>query len=477
MSDFTVCTAAELVDLYQKGSAGPVAVTEQILNKIERLNPVLNAFCYTDPATTLEQARASAQRWQQNRPLSKLDGVPVAIKDSILTQGWPTLHASPAIDRNQPWLEDAPAVARLRQAGAIFVGKTTMPELAIDNHTSNSQLYGITRNPWNLKYTPGGSSGGSAVAVSAGMVPLALGSDFGGSISVPSAFCGIVGMKPSFGRVPRYPVDTVDLTAVGCMSRSVQDTAIMLDVISQPDVRDWASLPYTYENYSENYLSQKNKLRIAYGRASSQSVDPAISTATDNVAQWLAEQGAEVDIIEFDDDIKQSQQIITGLNIPETVQRWNSISKELQPFTSYKIQTWALQCLFHESVLFEWMNKRKKLAAKISNLMQSYDVILSPSTSMLADKFLIDNVLANKILIDDVLSNKKNPFLSLFSVLASATKQPTIVVPVGLNNNSMPVAIQVTGPMHGDALVLQVANAIQSAFPMSAPPSCDMQIQ
>jgi aspartyl-tRNA(Asn)/glutamyl-tRNA(Gln) amidotransferase subunit A len=353
-----------------------------------------------------------------------------------------------------------------------------MPELAIDNYTSNSRLYGITRNPWNLKYTPGGSSGGSAVSVSSGLVPLALASDFGGSISVPSAFCGIVGMKPSFGRVPKYPSDTVELTALGAMARSVQDIATILDVISQPDVRDWASLPYTHENYSENCLLQKNKLRIAYGQIKSQSIDPAISTATDAVIQWLTDQGAEVDVIEFDNDLKQSQQIITGLNIPEVVQRWNGISKELQPLASYKIQTWASQCLFHKSVLFEWMDKRKKLAVKISNLMQSYDVILSPSTSASADEFLLDNALANKILIDDVLSNKRNPFLSAFSVLASVTKQPTIVVPVGLNNNSMPVAVQVTGPMHGDALVLQVANAIQSAFPIPAPPPLrDMKIQ
>ena len=193
MTDLTRATATELSNLYQSGAASPVTVTEQILAKIERLNPVLNAFCFTDPDTTLAQARASADRWRQGRPLSKLDGVPVAVKDSILTQGWPTLHASLTVDAEQSWTQDAPSVARLREAGAVFVGKTTMSEFGSTGHDSNSLRYGNVHNPWNLSHTPGGSSGGSAVAVAAGMVPVALGTDLGGSITVPSAFCGIFG--------------------------------------------------------------------------------------------------------------------------------------------------------------------------------------------------------------------------------------------------------------------------------------------
>ena len=125
MTDYTLCTATELVDLYQKGSASPVTVAQQVLAKIERLNPVINAFCFTDPETTLKQAQASADRWQQNSPLSKLDGIPIGIKDLLLTQGWPTLKGSFDIDADQPWLTDDPYVAKLRSAGAVFLGKTS----------------------------------------------------------------------------------------------------------------------------------------------------------------------------------------------------------------------------------------------------------------------------------------------------------------------------------------------------------------
>ena len=169
MTDLTQATASELSSLYQSGAASPVTVAEQVLAKIERLNPTLNAFCFTDPNTTIAQAQSSERRWHQGQPLSELDGVPIAIKDSILTQGWPTRHASFAVDPDQSWLEDAPAVARLREAGAVFVGKTTMSEFGSTDYHSDSLLYGPVHNPWNLSHTPGGSSGGSAVAVAAGM--------------------------------------------------------------------------------------------------------------------------------------------------------------------------------------------------------------------------------------------------------------------------------------------------------------------
>jgi aspartyl-tRNA(Asn)/glutamyl-tRNA(Gln) amidotransferase subunit A len=446
MPDFTVCTAAELVDLYQKGSASPVTVTEQILNKIDQLNPVLNAFCYLDPDTTLQQARNSEQRWQQHSPLSKLDGVPFAVKDSILTQGWPTLQGSLTVDPVQDWLEDAPVTARLRAAGAILIGKTTMPEFGVDNHSSNSQLYGITRNPWNTKHTPGGSSGGSAVAVAAGMVPVALGSDFGGSIAVPAAFCGVYGMKPSFGRVARYPSDTVDLTTIGPMARSVQDLTTALEVISGPDVRDWASLP----DGRVDHNFSTNQLRVAYCQD---------SVTTSKIAQRLSDQGAMIGPVDFDVDIDEAMQIMKNINIPELFQKWQSIPEDRRPLTSNNIQRWAI--LSHSKIdLYHWIDQRKKLIVKFREFMQHYDAIICPVTAMSADEFLVDNM----------VSHKKDLFLSQFSVLACITKQPTVTVPTGLNSNSMPEAVQIIGPMHGDALTLQIASAIESAFPMPAGP-------
>jgi aspartyl-tRNA(Asn)/glutamyl-tRNA(Gln) amidotransferase subunit A len=209
MTDFTQATATKLSELYRSGAVSPVTVAEQVLVKIKRVNPLVNAFCFIDPETTLKQAHASEQRWQQGQSLSAIDGIPVAVKDSILTKGWPTLHGSLAIDPNQPWLEDDPTVARLRKDGAVLLGKTTAPEfnLRVDTY---SEKNGITRNPWNLDYSPGGSSGGSAAAVAAGLGPISIGSDQGGSIILPSAFSGVVGFKPTGNTVIGHMAQTVN---------------------------------------------------------------------------------------------------------------------------------------------------------------------------------------------------------------------------------------------------------------------------
>ena len=196
MTDVTQLTADALLQLYRTGQASPVEVTQQVLNRIARLNPVLNAFCWVDEPAALQSARLSEQRWQAHRhqgaTVGALEGVPVSIKDLILTRGWPTLRGSRTVDPDQAWEVDAPVTARLREAGAVLLGKTTTPEFGCKGET-NSLLTGISRNPWNLDHTPGGSSGGASAAVSAGLGPLAIGTDGAGSVRIPASFCGNVG--------------------------------------------------------------------------------------------------------------------------------------------------------------------------------------------------------------------------------------------------------------------------------------------
>lgn len=204
-TDLADCTATELINLYRTKQASPVEATQAVLARIGRLDPVLNAFCVVDADRALMGAQASEARWQHAAPLDILDGVPVSIKDLILTKGWPTLRGSRTIDANQAWDVDAPVVARLREAGAVLLGKTTTPEYGIKGTTDNP-LTGVTYNPWNTRMTSGGSSGGAAAAVASGMGPLAVGTDGAGSIRIPCSFCGIPGLKPSFGRVPAFPL-------------------------------------------------------------------------------------------------------------------------------------------------------------------------------------------------------------------------------------------------------------------------------
>src|SRR5260221_11458416 len=261
--DLCALTATEFLDRYRKHQLSPVEVTRAVLERIEKLNPVLNAFnLVSDHA--LEDAKASETRWMPGQTKGLLDGVPVSIKDIILTKGWPTLRGSKTVDPKGPWNDDAPATARLREHGAVLLGKTTTPEFGWKGVT-DSALTGITRNPWNPAKTPGGSSGGAAAALAAGMGPLAVGTDGGGSIRIPCSFTGLFGIKASFGRVPAWPLSPFGTVAhVGPMTRSVTDAALMLNVLALPDARDWHALPFEARDWRSGLDQGVRDLRIAF---------------------------------------------------------------------------------------------------------------------------------------------------------------------------------------------------------------------
>src|SRR5580704_12635270 len=257
-------SAAELFTAYELRELSPVEVAEYCLGRIEALDSETNAFCLTDAESTMRAAEEAETRWSAGAPLSALDGVPVAIKDLLLTKGWATRRGSLTIDPTGPWTEDAPAVARLREAGAILIGKTTTPEFGWKGST-DSPLTGITRNPWNKAKTPGGSSGGSSAAVAARFAPLALGTDGGGSIRIPASFTGTYGLKPSFGRVAAYPLSPFGTVAhVGPMSRTVRDSAMLMNVIGKPDARDWFGIPYDPIDYAAELDVPMRGKKIAF---------------------------------------------------------------------------------------------------------------------------------------------------------------------------------------------------------------------
>ena len=248
-TDPCALSAAELLSLYRRKKLSPVEVTKAVHERMRTLNPALNAFCVLDFESSLNAARQSERRWLKGEPRGLLDGVPASIKDLIVTKGWPTLRGSKTVDPKGPWNDDAPVVARLREHGAVLLGKTTTPEFGWKGVT-DSALTGVTRNPWNPKMTPGGSSGGAAAAVAAGMGALAVGTDGGGSIRIPCGFTGLFGLKPSFGRVPAWPLSPMGTVAhLGPMTRTVQDAALMMNVITLPDARDWHALPHDARDY------------------------------------------------------------------------------------------------------------------------------------------------------------------------------------------------------------------------------------
>ena len=298
MSEIGQLTAVQLLQHFRDKSLSPVEVTEDALLRIERYNPVVNAYCHVDPRGALEAARASEQRWLKGEPCGALDGVPASIKDLTLTVGMPTRKGSRTSSADGPWDVDAPFSAFMRKAGAVLLGKTTTPEFGWKGVTDNP-LYGITRNPWDTRTTAGGSSGGAAAAAALNLGVLHQGSDAGGSIRIPCAFTGTFGIKPTFGYVPQWPASSMTiLSHLGPMTRTVEDSVLMLQAVAQPDARDGLigaprTMPWLIPG------TDLKGLRVAYSPTFGYvKVDPQVAQVVDQAVQGLVQLGAHVEQID-----------------------------------------------------------------------------------------------------------------------------------------------------------------------------------
>jgi aspartyl-tRNA(Asn)/glutamyl-tRNA(Gln) amidotransferase subunit A len=449
------CTATELLQLYRSRQASPLEATEAVLSRIAKADKTLNAFCLIDSDAALAAARASAERWQKGAPQDLLDGVPVSIKDLILTKGWPTLRGSRTIDPKQPWDVDAPSVARLRDAGAVIVGKTTTPEFGIKGTTDNT-LTGVTRNPWNPKMTPGGSSGGACAAVAAGMGPLAIGTDGAGSIRIPSAFCGIPGIKPSFGRVPAYPLSPMGTVAhIGPHARSVEDLALALTVLSRPDARDWTSLPYDPRDYRIGLNDGVRGLRVAFSPDLGyvKNVDPEVAAAVRKAAEAFAALGARVE--EVAPGFSNPEEITTKLWFAGSMMLVANMTPEQVALTDPALRWQAAEGAKVSVAEYQKLVARRgELGSLMRQFHQKYDLLVTPGVSVPAFE-------AKK---PDEWELKLETFLGWtpFSYPFNLTQQPAAVIPCGLSASGLPLAVQVVGPMFGDALVLRAARAYES---------------
>ncbi|MCA3712146.1 MAG: amidase, partial [Phenylobacterium sp.] len=292
--DLTRASASELSGLYGARKASPVEVLEAVLDKAARLNPVLNALPLIDAEEARAQARASEARWAKGEPLSPIDGVPVSIKELIKVKGWPLTMASQLTDK-APQTEDATTVSRLREAGSVIFASNSSPEYGFKGVT-DSPLNGITRNPWNTERTPGGSSGGAGAAVAAGLGPLSIGTDGGGSVRIPAACTGLVGLKATYGRIPAWPASMHgDLANTGPMTRTTRDAALMLNVLKGADVRDPLALPPTDVDFVAGLDRSLKGLKVGLVlRFGDFFLDPEVEAAVLNAADRFRTLGCEV---------------------------------------------------------------------------------------------------------------------------------------------------------------------------------------
>ncbi|WP_420311635.1 amidase [Streptomyces sp. YS-B37] len=455
-TELTELTAVELLDGYRRREFSPVEATRATLERAEEIQPAVNAFVRLDAEGALAQAAESAERWRRGEPAGLLDGVPVTVKDILLQRGTPTLRGSKTIAEQGSWDEDAPSVARLREHGAVFIGKTTTPEFGWKGVT-DSPLSGVTRNPHDPSRTAGGSSGGSAAAVALGAGPLSLGTDGGGSVRIPASFCGIVGLKPTYGRVPLYPASAFGtLSHVGPMARDAADAALLLDVIGVPDARDWSGLDRPPGSYREGLADGVQGLRIAYSPSlgGQVAVRPAVAAAVRRGVERLAALGAYVE--ETDPDFSDPVDPFHTLWFSGAARVTQKLSPQQRELLDPGLrEICATGGGFSALDYLAAVDARMELGRRMGLFHERYDLLVTPTLPITAFEAGVE--------VPKGSGHRRWTGWTPFTYPFNLTQQPTVTVPVGNDGDGLPIGMQIVGARHRDELVLRAAHALDRA--------------
>lgn len=459
-ADLAFTPATEMASLIRRKALSPVELTGIILDRIERINPILNAYC----TITAEQARADARAAEaalmRGDPLGALHGLPISIKDLTYTRGVRTTRGSRLFAGYVP-TEDAPVVERVKAAGAIVIGKTNTPEFGWKGDTSND-VFGATYNPWDRTRSAGGSSGGAAAALAAGLGPLALGTDGAGSIRIPAAFCGVVGLKAQLWRVPIYPPSTLEtLSYTGPMARTVRDTALLLQVIAGHDARDRLSLPDTGVDWQAACEGGVRGLRVAWspdlGYAA---VEPEVRAIAEAAARCFAgDLGCDLEEASpgfASPGDAERLLFYTGIAVnmagldPE---RRALLDPELARAIEEEVEgrsalDYALACGTRQAV---WEACRP--------FFQHYDLLLTPALAVLP--FAVGEEGPRVVAGRPVGRFDWTPFTYPFNL----TGQPALVLPAGWSAGGLPVGLQIVGRLHDEVTVLRAGAAFEAAQP------------
>ncbi|HVV93189.1 MAG TPA: amidase [Hyphomicrobiales bacterium] len=451
-----------LVAAFRDGTASPVAAVEEALGRIEACEPALNAFVVrAEQEELLAEARAAEARWAGGAPRGPLDGVPVALKDNMRTTRWPTRSGS-LTSATQPSDFDAPPVCRLMEAGALIVGKTTTPEFGWKGVT-DGRLTGITRNPHDTALTPGGSSGGAAAAVAAGMVAAAVGTDAAGSVRIPAAFCGLVGLKATRGRIPAFPASAIwTLGHTGPLTTSVRDCALLLDVLSGPDLRDWNALPPPGERFADAVIAPEVRgLRIAYsptfGHAA---VEPEVAGRVAAVADCLADLGAAVEEVTAPlPDARAAFRVYFETGMSHLLRRYDAAQREkLDPGLAAMARRGGA---ITRDAFLEAYEFQIRICREARIFHGGYDLLVTPTTAVAP--FPVGRLSPEGYDADNWLD--WTPFTYPFNL----TGQPALTLPCGTTRDGRPVGAQIVGPVLADALVLRAAAALEASGINAAP--------
>lgn len=468
-------TAIAELDAFALGHAfarrqiSPVEVARDALDRAEAAQPVVNAFALIDRERTLAAARESEARWMAGTPLSPFDGVPATVKDNLAVEGWPSGKGS-VVTPKTPMGYDAPVTARCREAGLVILGLTTMPEFGWIG-LSSSALTGDTRNPWHLDRTAGGSSSGAAVCAALGLGRFHIGTDGLGSIRIPAAYCGVPGLKATYGRVPAHPISVMgELAHLGPIAGTVREVAAFLTILSGPDLRD----PMAWNTPSPDYLvgidDGVRRLRVAYSPrlGFATKVDPAVDAAVAAAASAFAAMGAIVE--EVDPPLADPAPIAWDI--------WNAgAALALKPFgpaERAKMDPGLVACaeqgakVSAADLIEALLYRRTQAVITMADFHKDYDLLLTPTMATGAIPLGADLPPAGFAGVAEWGPQWTDwcPFTPPFNV----TQQPAGTVPCGLNADGLPIGLQIVGWRRQEAMVLRAMRAFESERPFARVP-------
>jgi amidase len=466
--DITRLSAVELARLIRTRKLGPVEVAQAHLTAIARVNPAVNAFCTVAPEKTLAWAREAEAAVKKRGKLGPLHGVPVAIKDLTATAGIRTTFGS-TLYRDHVPTEDAEVVRRLKAAGAIVLGKTNTPEFGAGANTFN-KVFGATRNPWNTALSASGSTGGGAAALAARLAPLAEGTDFGGSLRTPAAFCGVVGLRTTAGLVTRYPVTLPwhDQSVTGPMARSAEDCALLLDAMTGFTLKSPLSAAVPWKSAREAVAKARSLrgLRLAYAPdIAGIGVDRDVEQLCRAAAQDLRDARATVDEIEIsmgdgrDAFLALRGEAMVG-NHMDKLERIGELGDNLAGNIRAGLALTVTDIARAE-------RKRAEIWHRWRALFETYDLILTPATPV--PPFPVE-----KNYPDVVEGRKLQNYMDWIgpTFLVSLAALPAVSVPAGLTPAKLPVGLQIIGPRFSEPLILSAAKFVEEAHPIGLPPTC-----
>jgi len=452
--ELTQLSISQAQEGLKKKKFSSVELVNSSLEKIKKNNPKINAFLTVCEKEALEQA-AQADKERSAMDKKPLSGIPIAVKDIFCTKGIKTTAASRVLENYLP-VYDATAVRKLKEAGAIIIGKTNLDAWAHGSSGENSD-FGSTKNPWNENYVPGGSSSGSAAAMAAQMALGTIGTDTGGSIRLPASFCGVFGLKPTYGRISRYGVIAMasSLDTVGCFGKEVMDLALLLQIMAGHDEYDATSLNQSVPNYQQNLTKKKQNLRIGLPKEYfSQGLDKKVEEKTKEAIKVLERQGTEIVEVSLPHTsyALAVYYLIQPSEVSSNLARYDGLRYGFdRTFFSDEAKrrimlgTYALSAGYYEAYYLKAMKVRTLIKKDFNKVFQKVDVLLTPVSPTLPFK------------IGEKTTNPLEMYLSdIYTVTANLAGIPGLAIPAGLVDG-LPVGFQLLGPQLSEELLFQVA--------------------